>query len=456
MKKISLKLFSVTILILLSYMLVGILLNVFFLKSYYIYQNKEKFETIAEKIEVSMASNNIDTLIADIAHDEGMYIAITDSRFKTISTSNNSSINVPNEVRNAILQSDKNFKVVYTTTEEGDAFQRLVYAKRLDNQQSIILTTSIQVIEDSVFIANKFYIYTGILILLLASIIMYKFSKNFTLPIVKMSEVSKKMAELDFDETITIKSKDELAELAANINRLSSILKKSIKRMNQDIIYEKTLSRNLSHELKTPIAVIKGYTEGILYSVADSPEEKEKYLTTIIEEFDKMTELVKEMLEFSKLATYDNVSTEFPIFYSQEICDNINSRFGQMFKEKQIEFSCKNEKVKIKGNLSLLNHGVENLISNAIKYGQGSIGLFIYRKETHNIIEVFNSGENIPESEIENIFAPFYKMDQSHNRMVDGHGLGLSIVNSIAEIHNGKAYCKNLENGVSFFIEILL
>ena len=251
-----------------------------------------------------------------------------------------------------------------------------------------------------------------------------------------MSKIATDMSLLNFNQHISLKSKDELGKLAESINTLSENLKISMERLEKDILFQKTLSRNLSHQLKTPIATIKGHIEGLIYSVADTPDEKNRYVNIIVNECDRLDSIIKEMLTLSRLYIYDEKLLNFETFDFDIICNDIKSRFSSIFKSNNIKFEIqKPENIYIKGNPDLIYHAISNYISNAIKYGNGEIKLIINKDNKNIIISVFNSGKNIPKNELENIFEPFYKLNYTRKNNESSHSL--AIVQSIAKIHRG-------------------
>ena len=153
-----------------------------------------------------------------------------------------------------------------------------------------------------------------------------------------MSKIATDMSLLNFNQHISLKSKDELGSLAESINTLSENLKISMERLEKDILFQKTLSRNLSHQLKTPIATIKGHIEGLIYSVADTPDEKNRYVNIIVNECDRLDSIIKEMLTLSRLYIYDEKLLNFETFDFDIICNDIKSRFSSIFKSNNIKF----------------------------------------------------------------------------------------------------------------------
>jgi two-component system sensor histidine kinase VanS len=274
-----------------------------------------------------------------------------------------------------------------------------------------------------------------------------------TQPVIEMSRIANSISKLDFEKKVSFQSEDELGTLAASINMLSDRLRASIDDLKKDIEFQKTLSRNLSHELKTPIGVIKGYAEGLKYGLADTEEKKENYLGVMIGECDRMDELVKEILLLSRLSAKDFVLKDKTEFTAGSIFSAINERFAYELEGEQIKFLCdiKNPAV-IYGNYDLIFHAVTNLFSNAVKYNDDrrQIELSASETDSETVIRIFNTCAGIPEGELLKIFDEFYKIDPSRSREEKGHGLGLSIVRSVAVLHGGCVSARNKDDGVEF------
>lgn len=306
-------------------------------------------------------------------------------------------------------------------------------------------------------IANQFYVIAGVIAFVFGSLFMLRFSYKVTHPIIEMSETARDISELKFGRKLTVRSKDELSVLAQSINTLSDKLETSIESLKGDIEFQRSLSRNMSHELKTPIGVIKGYAEGLLFGVADNAEMKERYLKTITTECDRMDSLVKEMLTLSRISAKNYVLCDIEDFQVSETVSEVIQIFDNQIKERDINFVADFDKsTKIHANYSLFLRAVSNLVSNAIKYCDENkyVRVNINNEEANTQICVFNTCAGIPEEEQGKIFDEFYKIDKSRSREDSGHGLGLPIVRTIANLHGGSVRVRNIKGGVEFILTI--
>ncbi len=449
-----------------SLVLCGILLNALFLERYYIYKNRDVFIETSQKISEEYIHNkkNLSNFISLIDRMEGISCTIADRKLniKFISypqKSDPDAIRLPKEIEQLAVDNEMKLlkSYVYTVIEKpNDQAPKLVFLSRMSNGELIILKKPMKGISESVFIANQFYIFAGVVIMLFGGIFIVIFSKKITRPIIEMSHVAEAISNLEFNKRVNNNSKDEIGSLGRSINRISEKLSTSMNALKQDVERRKQLVRNMSHELKTPIGVIKGYAEGLKYGVADDKKKMQKYCTVIAEECDKMDGMVRELLDLSILetSTFQLNVTRFNI---GEFIQNIADRFTPVLNEKGINIELKYEKDdEICADYELLERVINNFITNGIHHVEGRKYIEVIAKKKDNgvRISVFNTGKPISERDLENIWDVFYKADKARSRQYGGHGLGLSIVRLIAQMHEGICGVENVNEGVSFFVEI--
>src|SRR5471030_414006 len=210
----------------------------------------------------------------------------------------------------------------------------------MNNGELIILRKPVKSIRESVSIANQFYIFAGTIMLLLGGIFILIFSKKITKPIIEMSKVAENISNLEFDKRVNIDSQDEICKLGKSINKISEKLSTSINDLHQDVERRKQLVSNMSNELKTPIGIIKGYAEGLKYGVVDDREKMAKYCSVLVEECDRMDNLVRELLNHSKMEA-GMVELNITSFDSGEFISKIVERFKPTFIDKGITFDFK-------------------------------------------------------------------------------------------------------------------
>ncbi|WP_168198366.1 HAMP domain-containing sensor histidine kinase [Crassaminicella thermophila] len=347
----------------------------------------------------------------------------------------------------------------------------LVYAAPLTKDSILVLQTSIGAIEESVEIAKNFYIYIGIISCIIGTIIAFWYANRFTKPIIKLNHVAKSMANLDFSKKYEVHSNDEIGQLGETMNDLSNKLDCAITQLNEanrklkediekerkiDLLRKEFIS-SVSHELKTPIALIQGYAEGLMDDVAGDEESKSFYCEVIMDEAEKMGKLVKDLLELSKMES-GNVSFEMKVFDIITLVEKVYAKYKPIFKEKSIDVYIDKEdkEIKVKGDPLKIEQVLVNFINNGIHHIGGERKIYIsIRNEDEKVrLGIKNTGEPIPEEEIHRIWDSFYKIDKSRAREYGGTGLGLSIVKGILKFHGSSFGVLNQEDGVEFWFEL--
>ena len=307
------------------------------------------------------------------------------------------------------------------------------------------------------------------IVLVVAFTVSWLYSRIITKPVLEISRISEKMSDLHLQWQIKEPRADELGVLEKSLNRLShnlsaalSDLQNANKKLEADIEHEKALEQAqldffsaASHELKTPITVIKGQLEGMLLGIGAYKDHK-KYLSRSLEIANTLETMVQELLTVSRLQTpnADYKSDYFdcvPIIqsYLRETEDLIVSR------ELQINLDLP-ATVLVNGNRLLIEKVFSNLIGNAIKYSpQGAnIDISVHEQQAKYLFFIENSGTHIPEEAIEKIFDAFYRVDQSRSRKTGGSGLGLYIVQKVLQQHNSYCSVCNTKTGVQFSFEL--
>lgn len=468
MRTIKAKLVTVFMIIMISLVFSGIVLNSIGLKSYYIYKNKSIFISISEKIDKEYTNDKESSfeLITNIENLENINTTITDKNFNieynsvlTKRVSDQQQQRLPKEIEQIILDNKKkllkNF-IYYIDEKNDDEKSKLVFVSQMSNGKLIILRKPIKSISQSVSIANQFYMISGAIVICVGSICVLIFSKKMTKPIVEMSDIAENISNLNFEKRIEVQSKDEIGKLGESINKISEKLSANIEELKNDVERRKQLVRNMSHELKTPIGIIKGYAEGLKYGVADNQEKMQKYCNVLVEECDRMDKLILELLNHSMIEA-GMVKLNITSFNLYELINDIIERFKAEMNEKGVTFDlkCENNFV-ISADRDMLEKVINNFITNAIDYveGRNLIELKVEEKNNEIRISVFNTGTNIPIGAIDKIWDVYYKVDKARSRKYGGHGLGLSIVKSIIKLHGGSTKVENVKDGVEFSFEI--
>ena len=468
MKTIKTKLVLIFMILMISMVLGGILMNSFFLESYYIYKNRNSLISISQKIkneyvndsennyeyaDMVQSIDNINTLIVD-----KNYIVKYDS---VHSKSADKEKKISKDIKDSIADSEKRHlkkPIYYIEDKDNEQRSKLVFIAKINDDEYVILRKPYRSINESVAIANEFYLLAGCIVLFIGAIFILIFSKKITKPIIEMSKVAENISNLKFDKVVNVESKDEIGMLGKSINKISDKLNVSINELKQDVEAKKSLVRNMSHELKTPIGIIKGYAEGLKYGVVDDKEKIDRYCSILVEECDRMDKLIKELLNYSMIEG-GMVKLNVTNFEINEFLSKIIERFEPIFSEKNIIFDLNCiENYRIKADSDLLEKAINNFLTNAINHISGEKIIKVIGENIENKlkISVFNTGENISEEELNKIWDVCYKVDKARSRNYGGHGIGLSLVRLIVELHNGIAGVENMKDGVTFYLEIPL
>ncbi len=342
----------------------------------------------------------------------------------------------------------------------------------LDSGDSILLRMAIQGIKDNVSISNKFITYIGCLIVIVGIIAAYFLSSYFTRPIMQLSNLAKKMASMDFDAKYEGHDKSEIGILGESMNDMSRELEKNIAQLKaanielqRDIDHKIQIDEmrteflsNVSHELKTPIALIQGYAEGLKEGISDDPESMDFYCDVIMDEANKMNIMVKKLLTLNQIefGNEELVMERFDIVELVSSVVNANELRANQ-KDIQIIFNQRGEHIDVWSDEYKIEEVITNYISNAINHCdfEKKIEVSVQRKNDDIVrVSVFNTGKNIPQEDIDNIWVKFYKVDKARTREYGGNGIGLSIVKAIMDSYNKQCGVINKENGVEFWFDL--
>ena len=344
----------------------------------------------------------------------------------------------------------------------------------LDSGERIFIRSNYDNITESAGISNTFFAYVGLASIFIGSWIMYFIGVGFTKPILRLSEMTKAISNLNFDVCYDGKRQDEVGELGYSINVLSEKLEKTISSLKsannelQNDIKKKEKSEemrkeflsNVTHELKTPIALIQGYAEGLKDNIQGDEESREFYCEVIIDEAAKMNSMVKRLLSLNELEFGDN-KPQFERFDIMALLNSVVNAMNMVYKQKGISSE-------VNGGTScfvwadeyLVEEVITNYISNALnhaeedKNGKKIVSICVRKCENKVRISVFNTGKPIPEEDVERIWDKFYKVDKARTREYGGNGIGLSIVKAIMNSLNRECGVKNWDNGVEFWFEL--
>ncbi|WP_042147915.1 HAMP domain-containing sensor histidine kinase [Paucisalibacillus sp. EB02] len=340
--------------------------------------------------------------------------------------------------------------------------------KKDGEMQYMLSVSSLQEIKDTNEALQLFYVYIGIAGFVLILLLSLFFSRLVSRPLIKLNEMAKKMVLLDFSSTKPIKQKDELGSLSNNmlimarnldvalndLKQANGKLKQDVERRVQMEKEQREFFEHASHELKTPLSIVKSFAEGLQDGV--SPDKQDHYVEVIIEESDKMEVLIKDMLDLAKLGN-GAIKLRKTSFLLSEMIEDLADKLFCIAKEKRvvIEIMPKNEQ-HILADYEWLERVMQNLLINAVRHSEPDsvivIRIELDQESGDSVFKIENKGTQIPEEQLDKIWRRFYRTESSRSRLTGGTGLGLAIVQQILDLHGFQYGAENMPDGVRFYV----
>lgn len=339
-----------------------------------------------------------------------------------------------------------------------------------DNQTLFIMSMPISSVRESVALSNRFVTYVGLVVLLFGSVLMYFVTSRVTKPIMKLSRLSERMSQLDFDVRYEDHADDEIGVLGNSMNTLSEKLKEAIEELRKANVQlqhdidekikidemRKEFVANVSHELKTPIALIQGYAEGLAEGMCEDEESRNYYCEVIMDEASKMNQMVKQLLNLSALES-GNDAPVMAVFDIHELIRDFVTSAGILVQQNDVQLE-----VRCEGPLYVLadefkiEEVLTNYFNNAMNHLGGKRKIRIATECIGERVKVcvFNNGNQIPQEDLPNLWSKFYKVDKARTRAYGGSGIGLSIVKAIMDAHHQTYGVENKEDGVEFWFTL--
>lgn len=485
---IKLKLFASLCVVVVAIVALLIILNTFVLSHFYQYKKvaslKEVFTQIS-KYYTESSNINIGEELDKIAINNNFDILIRSNENISIYTSNKdyystmvgiySGAGIQNRTENDLIEETDKF-VINQYKDSKTNIKYIMLRANLKNDYKIYIRMPMALIEESVEISNRFLYTIAIFIIFVGGIIVSIVSEKFSKPIVELNNIAKKMSNLDFSQKYKgQESNDEIAELGKNINTMSEKLEATIEQLrNTNVELERDIEEkskidemrksfisDVSHELKTPIALIEGYSEGLIENVNSSEESKTFYAEVILDEARKMDALVKRMLELMKLE-YGTMKFNNKIFNLAELEIEILRKSQVMIEKENIILEKDiQDKILVCADEFYIEQVLTNYITNAMKYstevdGKKKIRIRneIIQSQNKVRVRIFNTYTEFSEYDMVRIWNRFYKADESRNRDKGGHGIGLAIVKAIMNNYGNKYGVRNVIGGVEFYFDI--
>ncbi|MBO5004937.1 MAG: HAMP domain-containing protein [Clostridia bacterium] len=437
------------------------------------YHNPDNAINLEEELKNIAIRNNIDILIKQ---NNDMIIVTTDKEFMgnigKISISN--IFNGKNKSGDILYARDK--MIIKQLQDEKNNIKYIVLFATLDNDYNLYIRIPISAIEESVQISNNLLLFIGGIVIVISGILASFISRKFTKPILELNNIANKMAKLDFSQKYRIKdTEDEINDLGKSINTMSDKLETTIKQLRgTNIELEKDIEEkskidemrkqfisDVSHELKTPIALIQGYAEGLVENVNSDEESRRFYAEVILDETNKMDILVKQLLELMKLE-YGKREFNNKKFDLKELINEVIRRCNVMIEENTINIKLNSDEgLCVYADDFYIEQVITNYLTNAIKHAKevnGEKKIVINAKvneKTNKVkVSVYNTGDNINQEDLDRIWGRFYKIDSSRNRNNGGSGIGLALVKAIMNNYKNSYGVENKAGGVEFFFEM--
>lgn len=459
-------------------------LNSSLLGKYYLRNKQQMFRQAYDSLNMAVGEGNIrsDSFEYELQRLCGIYnfsVVVIDADSQLVqSAGSDADIMINNLLDRVFLENTSSYKLI----EQNEHYvMEIVHSKRngmtyiemwgtLDNGNLFMTRSVMESIDESVQISNRFLAYVGLFAAVISGGLIWIITKRFTSPILSLTEISKRMANLDFEFHYIGKEKNEIGVLGMHMNQLSDKLENTIselktannelqkdieKKEHIDEMRREFLS-NVSHELKTPIALIMGYAEGLKEEINQDPESREFYCDVIMDEAGKMNTMVKKLLTLNQLE-FGNDVVNMERFDIRELIANYLSSADILIKQSGVKIIFE-ETVPcyVWGDEFKVEEVFSNYFSNALNHVKNETEIVISITQHNDVvrIHVFNTGEQIPEEALPHLYEKFYKVDKARTREYGGSGVGLSIVKAIMESMHQEYGVANKENGVEFWFEL--
>ena len=475
-RSVRVKMTLMLIIIMTSVILLSVLVNLTMLKTYYTEKEKKAIkESYCEIQKVfkkdTVRKNDVD----EIAKKYNYRIMINDSTGQNVYSSegeksfmyknlwnilNNNLDRISNEI------SKQGYAVMTNSKSLATSINLIGY---LEDDYTVIISTPMESIQTSARLSGQFTMYVGLVLIVCGAVAMYLYSRQFTKPIEDMAKAANQMSHLDFDVKVPTGSDDELGRLGNSINELSSKLELTISELKtannelqKDIEQKvqidemrKEFLSHVSHELKTPIALIQGYSEGLKDNILDDEESKEFYCDVIADEAKKMNRMVQKLLTLNQIE-FGNNQVNMERFDITEMIQNMVEASKILVEKQGVQIIFDEPETHVWADEFMIEEVVNNYLSNARNHvTDGGIIKVSYCQHGKDLrVKVFNTGDHIPQEDIDKLWVKFYKVDKARTREYGGSGIGLSIVEATMKAH-GKDYgVTNVEGGVEFYFEV--
>lgn len=457
-----------------------IVFNIFLAKPYFMTEKSNKMKQLFSELKQNYTEN--ETSLANVIHQyeetENLKVVIINQTPEMIYGSSQDDFNFwrkPNiqmpKIKDKIVFSENPSPILqknYRTNEESLMLSGVINSNY--GKLNIIIYTSISGVEQNTRVLTVFSIYISFICLLIGGIGAYIFSNKISKPIKQIDEVAKNVAKLNFTQKANENlPDDEIGSLAKNINIMSNTLSEMISKLTEaneslqkDVDNQKQIDKmrkefiaNVSHELKTPLSLLVGYSEMLKNNIKGI--DKDFYYDVIIDEGQKMNHLVKSLLDISNIENNLTV-LNFEQIDLSELAKWLLLKSEMLFSKNKVV--CKTniqDNCLIIGDKIYLEQAMNNFIQNAISHTKANdyVEISVFKEKENVIFSVFNQGDNIEIEHLVKVWDSFFRSDEARTRNEENNvGLGLYIVKTIINAHGGQYGVKNNENGVEFWFSL--
>ncbi len=449
----------------------------------YMYNKQKVLLSYYEDIDAASASGDLDSgkyddSLGKMAAINNIEVLIIDSDKKIIKSTDPDASLMSRRLLEFVFGNDKSVTPIYESgrikiQQTMDPRAHIDYLElwgSLSNDNLILMRTPVQSMEEAAVLANTIFLRFGVIAILAGIVFIYFATKRITKPVLKLVDISEKMTRLDFSEKYVGNTGNEVDALGAHMNRLSETLEGTISELKsanaqlmQDIEKKteidemrKEFISNVSHELKTPIALIQGYAEGLKDCVNDDAESRDYYCDVITDEAERMNNLVKSLLNLSELES-GTQALDIQHFDLMELIRNCTESMNLIANQEGITVILPEEKsMSVWADEIKTEQVFTNYLSNAIHYAKGdkTVRITVTKNDQTVRVGVFNTGDAISDDVLPNLWTKFYKADKARTREYGGSGIGLSIVKASMEAMGRDYGVENIEGGVNFWFEL--
>lgn len=430
--------------------------QVLFLGAFYKSEKTKDIQLVGSYIKTIQNKENFSELLEEVSFEKEVCIDITDQ--------SNSLFESNFFGKGCMMDGKQKIEYMREFVESGSkeqtiSFQNprfnnetILYAIKLENNRYVFINTSLDPIDSTTYILQKQLVIATFLALVLAFFISFFISRRLSKPITTMNEQAKKLASGDFESSFDTNSNIlEIQELSDTLNYARVELGKTDE-LRRDLI------ANVSHDLKTPLTMIKAYAEMSMDLHSDKPEKQKEDMNIIISETDRLSLLVGDILDLSKMESHiaELHLEEFDII---ALTEEILKRY-QLYQELEnykFEFKHKTKTLKVTADKQKIEQVIYNLINNAVQYtgDDNRIIISITSTKDNVLVEIKDTGKGIKDEDLPYIWDRYYKNKKKHKRNLIGTGLGLSIVKNILEAHKFPyGVHTKLDQGTTFYFEI--